>query len=379
MFVATLIILIILIMNARNGSSKRQCTFNSLRHSAFDHIRNHFPANAHSLDHSLEDWLQSADLTKPGDLNNTIPSPDDPLSRHTRNIQSHRVVPSHKRRPFQPVEPNRASLRPKRKMADKGDNKNTENPSKRVTRSQQHALAMGGGLGGTGAQGQNKRPAVKMTQLGDKKLQQQLNERVGRQKSTQTQAKDVLTGLGLDTKTTALPPRRLLDDNEQAEGERSFGQAQEMTHIPILLPTRGQMNCGAHSSSPRGGSPSRKSAGRITQDKSISMDSTTTGSSSPSKRAVDKRTYMKYLDPPTTFVTPTQWKINEAPKPVKCLWREYIRREDAGQGIGIIPRELQVCICFHNILNAYSQSAFLYLGSNKVIYRHAEQANPRCS
>ena len=366
-------------MNARNGSSKRQRTFNSLQYSAFDHIRNHFPANAHSLEHSLEDWLQSADLTKPGDLSNTIPSPDHPLSRHIRNIQSHRVVPSPKRRPFQPVEPNRASLRPKRKMADKGDDNNTENPSKRVTRSQRHALAMGGGLGGTGAQGQNKRPAVKITQSGNEKLQQQLNERVDRQKRTQIRAKDVSTGLGLDTNTTALPSRKLLDDNEQAEGERSFGQAQEMTYIPILLPTRGQMNCGAHSSSPRDGSPSRKSAGRITQDKSISMDSTTTGSSSPSKRTVDKRTYMEYLDPPTKFVTPRQWDINEAAKPVKCLWREYIRREDTGQGIGIIPRELRVCICFYNILNACLQSASLYLGSNKVIYRHAEQENPRCS
>ena len=160
MFVATHIIFI---MNARNGSSKRQCTFNSLQHSAFDHIRNHFPANAHSLEDSLEDWLQSADLTRAADLKDINPSPDHPLSRYIRNIQSHRVVPSRKRRPFQPVEPKRASLRPKRKMVDKGDDENTENPLKRVTRSQRHALAMEGGLGGTGAQGQNKRPAVKMT------------------------------------------------------------------------------------------------------------------------------------------------------------------------------------------------------------------------
>ncbi|KAK0510858.1 hypothetical protein JMJ35_006410 [Cladonia borealis] len=296
-------------MNAHNGSSKRQRTFTSLRHSAFNHIRNHFPANTHSLEHSLEEWLQSADLTKPGDPSNPIPSPD------PRNIQSHKVVPSRKRRPFQPVEPNRTSLRPKRKMADKGDDKNPENPekpSKRVTRSQQHALAIGGQLDSTQAQGQNKQPAVKMPQRGGKKPQQQLNERVDTQKKAQNRAKDVSTGLGLDNNTTAPPSRRLLDDNEQAEGERSFGQAQEMTHIPILLPTRGQMNRGGHSSSPRGGSPSRKSAGRITQDKSISMDNTTTGSSSPSKKAVDKRTYMKYLDPPTKYVTPSQWKVDDA-------------------------------------------------------------------
>ena len=119
--------------------------------------------------------------------------------------------------------------------------------------------------------------------------------------------------------------------------------------------------------------------GELPKTKSISIDSTTTGSSSPSKRTVDKRTYIEYLDPPTKFVTPRQWEIDEAAKPVKCLWREYIRKEDTGQDIGIIPRKLQVCICSHNNLNARSQSALFYLGSDKVIHRHAEQENPRCS
>ena len=362
-------------MNAHNGSSKRQCTFNSLRHSAFDHIRNQFPAGTHSLEHSLEEWLQSADLTKPGDLSNPIPSPN------PRNNHSHKVVPSRKRRPFQPVEPNRTSLRPKRKMADTGDDKNPanpENPSKRVTRSQQHALAIGGQLDSTQAQGQNKQPAVKMPHRGGKKPQQQLNERVDMQKRTQTGAKDVSTGLGLNHKTTAPPSSRLLDDNEQGEGDTSFGQAQEMTRIPTLLPTHGQMNRGGHSSSSRGGSPLRKAAGRTTQDKSISMDNTTTGSSSPSKKAVDKRTYMEYLDPPTTFVTPRQWEIDDAPEPVQCLWRDFIRKDNTGRGNGIIPPELRVCISFHNNLNACSQSSFFYIGSNNVNHRHAKQEN-RCS
>ena len=355
-------------MEARTGSSERQCTFNSLRHSAFDHIRNQFPADTHSLEHSLEEWLQSADLTKPGDLSKHIPSPD------PRNLQSHKVVPSRKRRPFQPVEPNRTRLRPKRKMADTGDDKR---PDKRVTRSQKHLLAVEGQLDSTQAQGQNNQPAVQMPQRGGKKPQQQLNERVDTQKKTQTGAKDISTGLGLNNKRTAPPSSRLLDDDEQGEGETSFGQALEMSRIPTLLPPPGQMNRGGHSSSSRSGSP-RKAAGQITQDTSISMDNTTTRSTSPSKKTVDKRTDMEHLDPPTTFVTPRQWEIDDAPAPVQHLWRDVIQKDNTGHGNGIIPLKLRVCISFHNNLNACSQSSYFYVGSSNVNHKHAKQEN-HCS
>ena len=262
-------------------------------------------------------------------------------------------------------------------MADSGADKNPEEPSKRVTRSQKHLLALEGQLDSTKAEGSNKQPAVQMPQRGGKKPQQQLNERVDTQKRTQIGAKDVSTGLGLINQTTAPPSSRLLDDNEQGEAETFFRQAHNMTRIPTLLPPSSQINRGGHSSSSRGGSPSRKAAGRITQDKSISMDNTTTGSSSPSKRTVDKRTDMEYLDPPTTFVTPRQWEIDDAPEPVQSLWRDFIRQDNTGRGNGIIPLQLRVCISFHNNLNACSQSSSFYIGSNKVTHRHAKQENSR--
>ncbi len=322
-------------------------TFNPYQHSALDRIRSHFPATTGST----EDWLNSTVYRLQNHqttAHTSFADPSDPplhaphLTRLPSSLQSSRLRSSvrrselERRRPLQTVEPNRASQTLKRRMPNDFDKGSEQNSSRRVTRGQERLSRERKRRGGGDIREEfqepgvilERQPSCKAQQGSIEKLHAILMERVQvEDQSKRTRSKGREADLEL----------RLVGGGEYQEenvGESDdcveTDQARNLSRI-FRLQTSDKLD-------PR--PPCNTGNSKASSSKSASAPSERTGSSSPNKRAVDKRTQMRYLNPPVKFVVPQLWDLGGVSAAVTYLWRTYIRRSSIGTGI--IPISLQV-------------------------------------